>query len=69
MLERALRYVTMRLKNRWQLIPMWVVIFLVRANRLGHVRTEIQLAVTLLILTILWPKTKYEHWESPAAKI
>lgn len=66
MLDMARCYVTMHLKNRWLLIPMWAVIFMVRIHRFGYVRVEIQLAITLLILAILWPKTKYEHWESPA---
>lgn len=66
MLEGMLRCVTIRLKNRWLLILMWAVIFLMRVYRSNHVRVEIQLAITLLILMILWPKTKYEHWESPA---
>jgi len=61
----ALRYVTVRLKNRWPLIPMWAVIFLVRVNRFGYVRVEIQLVITLFVLTILWPKTKYEDWGRP----
>jgi hypothetical protein len=63
-LKTALSYVAVRLKNRWLLILMSVFIFLVRVNRLGHVRMEIQLAVTLLIPMILWPKTKYDHWKA-----
>jgi hypothetical protein len=62
-LKLALSYVTVRLKNRWLLIPMSVFIFLGRVTRFGHVWMEIQLAITLLILTMLWPKTKYDHWE------
>ena len=65
MLEKALRYVTLRLKNRWPLILVGAVIFLVRVNRFGYVRVEIQLAIALFVLMILWPKTKYEDWERP----
>jgi hypothetical protein len=62
-LELALSYVRVRLKNRWLLITLSVLIFVVRVNHFGHARMEVQLAITLLIPMILWPKTKYEHWE------
>jgi len=63
-LKMALSYVAVRLKNRWLLMPMPVFIFLVRVTRFGHVWMEIQLAVTLLIPMILWPKIKYDHWKA-----
>jgi hypothetical protein len=65
-LKLALSYVTVRLKNRWLLIPMSVFIFLGRITRFGHVWIEIQLAITLLVLTMLWPKLDMTTGKSDA---
>lgn len=64
-MHKASNYVAVCLKNRWVLIPLSAFIFMVRLNRFGHARVEIQLAISLLVLMILWPMSKYEHWESP----
>jgi hypothetical protein len=58
-----IRYVWVRLKERWLIIPLSALILLVRIYRFGSSRLEGELFSVFVLLIVFWPmKGKWESW-------
>ncbi len=59
----VIRYLWVRLKERWLLIPLLALILFVRIYRFGSPRLEVELFSVFAVLIVFWPmKAKWESW-------